>query len=178
MTFALLGGLVIAIYVLYRTYRKKPEPPPVPDADAADAANPADPAESAAGSAEGSAVEVAPAADAAGEQPDDGVTPFVTAEVAPDEPNVNKAELVEMIDSLIEQYEEEIREMTPAQVRDKKASWEQIENLQQITQIDFAEEVIERFWGFRKGSTPEISNVKKLSLGRGVWYTTRLPEND
>ena len=174
MTFALLGGLVIAIYVLYRTLRKKPAPPPAPAAD------PADPASGSAeeGAADVAADAVAPAADAAGEQPDDGVTPFVTAEVAPDEPNVNKAELVEMIDSLIEQYEEEIREMTPAQVRDKKASWEQIENLQQITQIDFAEEVIERFWGFRKGSTPEISNVKKLSLGRGVWYTTRLPEND
>ena len=174
MTFALLGGVIIAIYILYRTFRKKPAPPPAPAADAdADAG-------SAAGTAAEPAAEAAAAsaAEAAGDAPESGVTPFVTAEVAPDEPSVNKEELVEMIDSLIEQYEEEIREMTPAQVRMKKASWEQIENLQQITQIEFAEEVIERFWGYRKGSTPEISNVKKLSLGRGVWYTTRLPENE
>lgn len=171
MTFALLGGLVIAIYVLYRTFRKKPEPPPAPAPDPAADAPSADSATHPAG-------EPAPAAAAAGEEPEPGVTPFVTADVVPEEPSVNKEELVEMIDSLIEQYEEEIREMTPAQVRKKKASWEQIENLQQITQIEFAEEVIERFWGYRKGSTPEISNVKKLSLGRGVWYTTRLPENE
>ena len=171
MTFALLGGLVIAIYVLYRTFRKKPEPPPAPAPDPAADAPSADSAAHTAG-------EPAPAAESAGEDPESGVTPFVTADVVPEEPSVNKAELVEMIDSLIEQYEEEIREMTPAQVRKKKASWEQIENLQQITQIEFAEEVIERFWGYRKGSTPEISNVKKLSLGRGVWYTTRLPENE
>jgi hypothetical protein len=171
MTFALLGGLVIAIYVLYRTFRKKPEPPPAPAPDPAADAPGADSAAHPAG-------EPAPAAAAAGEEPESGVTPFVTADVVPEEPSVNKEELVEMIDSLIEQYEEEIREMTPAQVRKKKASWEQIENLQQITQIEFAEEVIERFWGYRKGSTPEISNVKKLSLGRGVWYTTRLPENE
>jgi len=171
MTFALLGGLVIAIYVLYRTFRKKPEPPPAPAA-AAEADSPT--ADSAAQAAGGQA----PAAESAGAGPESGVTPFVTADVVPDEPSVNKEELVEMIDSLIEQYEEEIREMTPAQVRQKKASWEQIENLQQITQIEFAEEVIERFWGYRKGSTPEISNVKKLSLGRGVWYTTRLPGNE
>ena len=174
MTFALLGGVILAIYILYRTFRKKPQPPPAPDGGPD------------AGSAPGTAAEPSPAADAdaapvdaaAGNDPESAVTPFVTAEVVPDEPNVDKAELVEMIDSLIEQYEEEIREMTPAQVKQKKASWEQIENLQKITQIEFAEEVIERFWGFRKGSTPEISNVKKLSLGRGVWYTTRLPENE
>lgn len=168
MTFALLGGVLIAIYVLYRTFRKKPEPPPAPAADPD------------AGLAEGSAVESGQdaAAGPAGDNPADDVTPIVTADVVPDQPNVNKDELVEMIDSLIEQYEEEIREMTPAQVREKKASWEQIKDLQQITQIEFAEEVIERFWGYRKGSTPEISNVKKLSLGRGVWYTTRLPENE
>ena len=171
MTFALLGGLVIAIYVLYRTLRKKPDPPPAPAADPD-----AGPAEATA--VDPAAAAAAPAGDAAGENPAGDVTPFVTADVVPDEPNVNKDELVGMIDSLIEQYEEEIREMTPAQVRDKKASWEQIEDLQQITQIEFAEEVIERFWGYRKGSTPEISNVKKLSLGRGVWYTTRLPENE
>lgn len=171
MTFALLGGLVIAIYVLYRTLRKKPEPPPAPPT-AAEADSPA------ADSAAEAAGEQAPGAELAGADPESGVTPFVTADVVPEEPSVNKEELVEMIDSLIEQYEEEIREMTPAQVRQKKASWEQIENLQQITQIEFAEEVIERFWGYRKGSTPEISNVKKLSLGRGVWYTTRLPENE
>ena len=171
MTFALLGGLVIAVYVLYRTFRKKPEPPPAPAADP-EADSPI------ADSAAENGGEQAPAAERAGGDPESGVTPFVTADVVPDEPSVNKAELVEMIDSLIEQYEEEIREMTPAQVRQKKASWEQIENLQQITQIEFAEEVIERFWGYRKGSTPEISNVKKLSLGRGVWYTTRLPENE
>ena len=171
MTFALLGGLVIAIYVLYRTFRKKPEPPPAPAATAeADS-----PAADSTAQAEG---EQAPAAERTGDDPESGVTPFVTADVVPEAPSVNKEELVEMIDSLIEQYEEEIREMTPAQVRQKKASWEQIENLQQITQIEFAEEVIERFWGYRKGSTPEISNVKKLSLGRGVWYTTRLPENE
>ena len=171
MTFALLGGLVIAIYVLYRTFRKKPEPPPAPPADP-EADSPAT------DSAARTAGEQAPAAESAEAGPESGVTPFVTADVVPEEPSVNKEELVEMIDSLIEQYEEEIREMTPAQVRKKKASWEQIENLQQITQIEFAEEVIERFWGYRKGSTPEISNVKKLSLGRGVWYTTRLPENE
>ena len=172
MTFALLGGVIIAIYILYRTFRKKPQPPPAPDGDPG------------AGPAAGSTAEPSPDAGAApadsvtGNDPESAVTPFVTAEVAPDEPNVDKAELVEMIDSLIEQYEEEIREMTPAQVKQKKASWEQIERLQKITQIEFAEEVIERFWGYRKGSTPEISNVKKLSLGRGVWYTTRLPENE
>lgn len=171
MTFALLGGLVIAIYVLYRTFRKKPDPPPAPSADPEADAPLTD-------SATENGGEQPPAAELAGADPDSGVTPFVTADVVPDEPNVNKAELVEMIDSLIEQYEEEIREMTPAQVRQKKASWDQIESLQQITQIDFAEEVIERFWGYRKGSTPEISNVKKLSLGRGVWYTTRLPESE
>ena len=170
MTFALLGGMIIAIYVLYRTFRKKPEPPPAPAADPdAGAAAAGEPTADAA---------AAPAAEIAGEDPDPTVTPFVTAESVPEEPNVNKADLVEMIDSLIEQYDEEIREMTPAQVKKKKSSWEQIENLQRITQIEFAEEVIERFWGYPKGSTPEISNVKKLSLGRGVWYTTRLPEND
>ena len=168
MTFALLGGLIIAIYVLYRTFRKKPEPPPAaaePDAGSTESAAAPDAA-------------TGPIAAAAGEDPDSTVTPFVTAEVAPDQPRVNKDELVGMIDSLIEQYEEEIREMTPAQVKKKKASWEQIEDLQQITQIEFSEEVIERFWGYRKGTTPEISNVKKLSLGRGVWYTTRLPDNE
>ena len=171
MTFALLGGLIIAVYILYRTFRKKPQPSPGPAADAAadpDAGTVAEPAQGVA----------APAAAASGNDPDAAVTGFVTAEVAPDEPHVNKEELVEMIDSLIEQYEEEIREMTPAQVKKKRASWDQIESLQQITQIDFAEEVIERFWGYKKGTTPEISNVKKLSLGRGVWYTTRLPETE
>lgn len=171
MTFALLGGLIIAVYVLYRTFRKKPEPPPAPAADPEADARVAD-------SAAENAGEQALAAEPVGADHESGVTPFVTADVVPEQPSVNKAELVEMIDSLIEQYQEEIREMTPAQVRNKKASWEQIENLQQITQIEFAEEVIERFWGYRKGSTPEISNAKKLSLGRGVWYTTRLPENE
>ena len=171
MTFALLGGIVIAVYILYRTFRKKPEPPPAPAADPnADAG-----AETAGLPSPDSAAD---AESTAGEDPDSAVTPFVTADSVPEEPNVNKAELVEMIDSLIEQYDEEIREMTPAQVKNKKASWEQIENLQRITQFEFAEEVIERFWGYPKGSTPEISNVKKLSLGRGVWYTTRLPENE
>ena len=172
MTFALLGGVIIAVYILYRTFRKKPEPPPAPAADPD--------AGSAAGTAAKAAPDAvaAPAAEASGGDPGAAATSFVTAEVAPDEPHVSKEELVEMIDSLIEQYQEEIREMTPAQVKKKKASWEQIESLQQITQIDFAEEVIERFWGYRKGTTPEISNVKKLSLGRGVWYTTRLPENE
>ena len=81
-----------------------------------------------------------------------------------------------MIDSLIEQYEEEIREMTPAQQKNKKASWEQLDDHADMTQIDFSEEVIQRFWGYEKGSTPEIPNTKKLRLGRGVWYTTRHPE--
>ena len=154
MTFALLGGVIIAIYVLYRTFRKKPEPPPAP----------AQPEPS--------------AAVATGEEPTATETPVATAEVVPDEPRVSKDEMIEMIDSLIEQYEEEIREMTPAQVKKKKASWEQIESLQQISQIEFSEEVIERFWGYKKGTTPEIPNTKKLSLGRGVWYTMRLPENE
>ena len=171
MTFALLGGLIIAVYILYRTFRKKPQPSPGPVADGAadpDAGTVAEPAQGVA----------APAAAASGKDPDTAGSSFVTAEVAPDEPHVNKEEMVEMIDSLIEQYEEEIREMTPAQVKKKRASWEQIESLQQITQIEFAEEVIERFWGYKKGTTPEISNVKKLSLGRGVWYTTRLPDTE
>jgi hypothetical protein len=176
MTFALLGGVLIAVYILYRTFRKKPQPPAAPVADPA--------ANRDADSAAGAAAEPAPdasasaAAEAAGEGSEATVSSFVTAEVAPDEPRVNKEELVEMIDSLIEQYAEEIREMTPAQVKKKRASWDQIESLQQITQIDFAEEVIERFWGYKKGTTPEISNAKKLSLGRGVWYTTRLPETE
>lgn len=157
ITGALLVGVVVAVYVLYRTFRRKPEPPPEaaapePAPDAAAEPVPAPDAE--------------PAAAAAG-----------TAEVAPAAPRVGKEELVEMIDSLIEQYEEEIREMTPAQQKSRKASWEQIEQQQQMTQIDFSEEVIERFWGYRKGSTPEISDTKKLSLGRGVWYTMRQPEN-
>ena len=154
MTFALLGGVIIAIYVLYRTFRKKPEPPPAPaEPELGDAA-------------------------ASGEEPAASETPPATAEVAPDQPRVSKDEMIEMIDSLIEQYEEEIREMTPAQVKKKKASWEQIESMQQISQIDFSEEVIERFWGYKKGTTPEIPYTKKLSLGRGVWYTMRLPENE
>ena len=153
MTFALLAGVVVAIYVLYRTFRKKPEPPPDATPEPAPESKPA--------------AEAAAAEDA----------PIATAEVVPATPRVSKDELVEMIDSLIEQYEEEIREMTPAQQKSKKASWEQIEELQQMTQIDFSEEVIERFWGYRKGSTPEIPNTKKLSLGRGVWYTMRQPEN-
>ena len=156
MTWALLAGVIIAAYVLYRTFRRKPKPPP----------------EAAAPLAEEGALE------AASEAPAGGETPVATAEVVPAAPRVSKDELVEMIDSLIEQYEEEIREMTPAQQKSKKASWEQIEDLQQMTQIDFSEEVIERFWGYRKGTTPEIPNTKKLSLGRGVWYTMRLPENE
>ena len=150
MTWALLAGVVIAVYVLYRTFRKKPEPPPTP--------------------------EPAPEAEVAAEAPPPDDAPIATAEVVPEAPRVSKDELVEMIDSLIEQYEEEIREMTPAQQKSKKASWEQIEELQQMTQIDFSEEVIERFWGYRKGTTPEIPNTKKLSLGRGVWYTMRQPD--
>jgi hypothetical protein len=171
MTFALLGGLVIAVYILYRTFRKKPQPSPGPAADSAadpDTGTVAEPAQGVA----------APAAAASGKDSDAAGSSFVTAEVAPDEPHVNKEEMVEMIDSLIEQYAEEIREMTPAQVKKKRASWDQIESLQQITQIEFAEEVIDRFWGYKKGTTPEISNVKKLSLGRGVWYTTRLPDTE
>ena len=154
MTFALLAGVVIAVYVLYRTFRKKPEPPPTPE--------PAPESE----------------ATAAAEAPQREDMPIATAEVVPEAPRVSKDELVEMIDSLIEQYEEEIREMTPAQQKSKKASWEQIEELQQMTQIDFSEEVIERFWGYRKGTTPEIPNTKKLSLGRGVWYTMRQPDTE
>ncbi len=167
MTFALLGGLIIAAYILYRTFRKKPQPSPGPAADTAadpDAGTVAEPAQGVAA--------------ASGKDPAAAGSSFVTAEVAPDEPHVDKEELVEMIDSLINQYAEEIREMTPAQVKKKRASWDQIESLQQITQIEFAEEVIERFWGYKKGTTPEISNAKKLSLGRGVWYTTRLPETE
>ena len=82
-----------------------------------------------------------------------------------------------MIDSVIDQYVEEIREMTPAQQKSKQASWENIEEVQQMTQIEFSEEVIERFWGYKKGTTPEIPASKKLSLGRGVWYTVLDPEN-
>ena len=154
MTWALLAGVVIAVYVLYRTFRKKPEPPP----DATP--------------------EPAPEPDATAEAPLPEDAPIASAEVVPEAPRVSKDELVEMIDSLIEQYDEEIREMTPAQQKSKKASWEQIEELQQMTQIDFSEEVIERFWGYRKGTTPEIPNTKKLSLGRGVWYTMRQPDNE
>lgn len=152
MTWALLAGVVVAVYVLYRTFRRKPDPPP----EAAPAPAPEE---------------------AAAAAPETAATPAATAAVAPAEPRVGKEELAEMIDSLIEQYEEEIREMTPAQQKSRKASWEQIEDLQQMTQIDFSEEVIERFWGYRKGTTPEIPNTKKLSLGRGVWYTMRQPEN-
>ena len=92
--------------------------------------------------------------------------------------NVKRGELIEMIDSLIEQYEEEIREMTPAEQKTKKISWEQIENKQQMTQIEFCEEVIDRFWGYKKGTTPEIPNSKKLRLGRGVWFTIREGEGN
>ena len=154
MTWALLAGVIIAVYVLYRTFRKKPEPPP----DATP--------------------EPAPESEPAAEAPQQEDAPLATAELVPEAPRVSKDELVEMIDSLIEQYDEEIREMTPAQQKSKKASWEQIEELQQMTQIDFSEEVIERFWGYRKGTTPEIPNTKKLSLGRGVWYTMRQPDNE
>lgn len=152
MTWALLAGVVVAVYVLYRTFRRKPDPPP----DAAPAPAPEE---------------------AAADAPEPAGSPAATAAVAPEAPRVGKEELAEMIDSLIEQYEEEIREMTPAQQKSRKASWEQIEELQQMTQIDFSEEVIERFWGYRKGTTPEIPNTKKLSLGRGVWYTMRQPES-
>jgi len=155
VTWALLAGVLIAVYVLYRTFRKKPEPPP-PDP----------------------AAEPAPEAEAAAGAPEQVDAPIATAEVVPEAPRVSKDELVEMIDSLIEQYDEEIREMTPAQQKSKKESWEQIEELQEMTQIDFSEEVIERFWGYRKGTTPEIPNTKKLSLGRGVWYTMRQPDNE
>ena len=154
MTWALLAGVVIAVYVLYRTFRKKPEPPP------------------------DTTPEPTPAAEVIAEAPQQEDAPIATADVVPEAPRVDKDELVEMIDSLIEQYEEEIREMTPAQQKTRKASWEQIEELQQMTQIDFSEEVIERFWGYRKGTTPEIPNTKKLSLGRGVWYTMRQPNNE
>ncbi len=152
MTWALLAGVVVAVYVLYRTFRRKPDPPPE------------------------AAPEPAPE-EAAADAPEPAGSPAATAAVAPEAPRVGKEELAEMIDSLIEQYEEEIREMTPAQQKSRKASWEQIEELQQMTQIDFSEEVIERFWGYRKGTTPEIPNTKKLSLGRGVWYTMRQPES-
>lgn len=152
MNWALLAGVVVAVYVLYRTFRRKPDPPP----EAAPAPAPEE---------------------AAATDPETAGTPAASAAVAPAAPRVGKEELAEMIDSLIEQYEEEIREMTPAQQKSRKASWEQIEELQQMTQIDFSEEVIERFWGYRKGTTPEIPNTKKLSLGRGVWYTMRQPEN-
>lgn len=152
MTWALLAGVVVAVYVLYRTFRRKPDPPP----EAAPAPAPEE---------------------AAADAPEPAGSPAATAAVAPEAPRVGKEELAEMIDSLIEQYEEEIREMTPAQQKSRKASWEQIEELQQMTQIDFSEEVIERFWGYRKGTTPEIPNTKKLSLGRGVWYTMRQPES-
>ena len=152
MTWALLAGVVVAVYVLYRTFRRKPDPPPE------------------------AAPEPAPE-EAATDTPEPAGSPAATAAVAPEAPRVGKEELAEMIDSLIEQYEEEIREMTPAQQKSRKASWEQIEELQQMTQIDFSEEVIERFWGYRKGTTPEIPNTKKLSLGRGVWYTMRQPES-
>lgn len=152
MTWALLAGVVVAVYVLYRTFRRKPDPPPE------------------------AAPEPAPE-EAATDAPEPAGSPAATAAVAPEAPRVGKEELAEMIDSLIEQYEEEIREMTPAQQKSRKASWEQIEELQQMTQIDFSEEVIERFWGYRKGTTPEIPNTKKLSLGRGVWYTMRQPES-
>ena len=151
MTFALLAGVLVAVYVLYRTFRRKSKPPPAAAPEQPDTA------------------EGAPATPAAA---------VTTAEVVPSTPRVSKDELVEMIDSLIDQYEEEIREMTPAQQKSKKASWNQIESLQQMSQIDFSEEVIERFWGFKKGSTPEIPITKKLSLARGVWYTMRLPDNE
>ncbi len=154
MTFALMAGVLVAAYVLYRTFRRKPEPPP--------AATP----------------EPAPESEAAAEASEQEDAPIATADAVPEAPHVSKDELVEMIDSLIDQYQEEIREMTPAQQKSKKASWAQIEELQQMTQIDFSEEVIERFWGYRKGTTPEIPNAKKLSLGRGVWYTMRQPENE
>ncbi len=150
MTWALLAGVVIAVYVLYRTFRPKPKPDPKPSA---------------------AAPQPAPAGEG---QPQ---TVGATAEVVPEVPRVGKDELVETIDSLIEQYEEEIREMTPAQQKERKASWEQIEKREQMSQLDFSEEVIERFWGYKKGTTPEISYQKKLSLGRGVWYTMRQPDS-
>ena len=168
MTWALLAGIVIAVYVLYRTFRR-----PKPKALGAD--QPSVASQSAAAD-----TPTAPAV-AAGAQP--GSEPqattqpaAATADVVPAVPRVGKDELVEMIDSLIEQYEEEIREMTPAQQKARKAAWEKIEEQQQMTQIDFSEEVIERFWGYKKGTTPEISYQKKLSLGRGVWYTMRQPD--
>ena len=90
-----------------------------------------------------------------------------------DGPQVGRGELVEMIDALIEQYEDEIREMTPAQQNKRKGSWEEFEQREAMSQMDFSEGVIERFWGYAPGSTPEIPNTKKLRLARGVWYTNR-----
>ena len=68
--------------------------------------------------------------------------------------------------------------MTPAQQKSKRASWENLEEFQEMTQMQFSEEVIERFWGFKKGTTPEIPESRKLSLGRGVWYTSRNTESN
>lgn len=93
-------------------------------------------------------------------------------------PAVTRAEMAEMIDSLIEQYEEEIREMTPAQQKTRKESWETFEKTQSMTQMEFSEGVIARFWGFEPGSTPEIPNTKKLRLARGVWFTNPQASND
>ena len=91
-------------------------------------------------------------------------------------PQVTRAEMAEMIDSLIEQYEEEIREMTPAQQATRRESWETFERTHTMTQMEFSEGVIARFWGFEPGSTPEIANTTKLRLARGVWYTN--PQDD
>jgi len=94
-------------------------------------------------------------------------------DLAHDGPQVGRAELVEMIDSLIEQYEDEIREMTPAQQDKRRDSWDGFEEREAMSQMAFSEGVIERFWGYEPGSTPEIPNTKKLRLARGVWFTNR-----
>lgn len=152
MTWALLAGIILAGYVLYRTFRPKPHSKKVVEGKQ-------DPGESKPHTSSVNDLEE-------------------KQENTSDVQKVGRKELLEMIDSVIEQYEEEIREMTPAQQKSKRSSWENIEEFQEMTQIEFSEEVIERFWGFKKGTTPEITTSRKLSLGRGVWYTSRDTESN
>ena len=162
MPFILLAGVAVCIYILVRMSRSAREKARAAGAGITDDA-PAAPVE--------------PAATAHSESPDGQVA---SAGQEPEEelPHVSRAEMAEMIDSLIDQYEEEIREMTPAQQETRKESWESFEQNHSMSQMEFSEGVIARFWGFEPGSTPEIPNTKKLRLARGVWYTNPQDNDD
>lgn len=169
MPFILLAGVAVCIYILVRMNRSARDKAQAAEGKVTDRSATPTPQSSGGADGEPGAGAAVAGEGASGEQ--------AAGEVAAGElPQVTRAEMAEMIDSLIEQYEEEIREMTPAQQATRRESWETFEQTHSMTQMEFSEGVIARFWGFEPGSTPEIPNTKKLRLARGVWYTN--PQNN